>query len=84
MTFNRYISNYKINDGDIKQQIDNKLLIFTDNMIDLNTVNYSIYKYNYITGWDIDILDDYTFDVFYTDQKTLNRKLKIKKLINGF
>lgn len=83
MTFNEYINRgfntYRLDEQ--KDKLINKLLTFTDNMIDSNTIDFTIRGYNLLTGWDIIINDDYTDDVFNTEQVILNRKLKLKKIL---
>lgn len=63
------------------EAINEILLRFTDNLIDINALNYDVIEHNYIIGWNIKVNDEYTQYVFFTEQKTLCRKLKIDKLL---
>lgn len=54
----------------------------TNNLIDKLKLDFKINSINTM-GWDIEINNDYTYDLFYNDFDIIIRKLKIDNLLNN-
>lgn len=82
MTFNQYINKSKgLAIMPQNEVISHHIKYFMHGMVDSSKLNYTIGGYNAITGWEIDIHDDYTDYIFNTDQTTLTRQLKVEYLL---